>query len=97
MAQSKLCITDKAQVLHWNKARLLVEGGFVSGTSLCTGDESRDPSSPCLERRPQQLLFYPSHVHSDSKGPSTPEVEAKESKAGSLVKEIILTKDLDRN
>lgn len=39
------------QAEHWSEARLFLEGVFVSGARLHTRAESRNPTSPCVERR----------------------------------------------
>ena len=86
------------QAEHWNEARLFLEGVFVSGARLHTGAESRDPPSPCLETCPQHLLLPKQYAFTfnwtgDSRGGG----KGKQSKAGSLVKEVIQTKGLDWN
>lgn len=86
------------QAERWSEARLFLEGVFVSGARLHTRAESRDPSSPCVETCPQHLLLPKQYAFTfkrtgDSRGGS----KAKQSKAGSLVKEIIQTRGLDWN
>lgn len=85
------------QVEHWIEARLLLEGVFVSGVRLHTRAGSRDPSSPCLETCPQHLLSPKQCAFTFKWMGGFQRGKGKQSKAGSLVKEIIQTKGLDWN
>lgn len=80
------------QAEHWSEARLFLEAVFVSGARLHTGAESRDSSSPCLETSPQPAVTQTICIHIQTDGDSGGGGKGKQSKAGSLVKEIIQTK-----
>jgi len=77
------------QAEHWSETGLFLEGGFVSGLSLHTRAESRDPPSSRLETHPQHLLLPKQYAFTFQR--------AKQSKAGILVTEITQTKGLDGN